>query len=227
MTRPLTLRSPLLRPLVLGLLALALSACGFHLRDALLLPNDLGPLRVVSPDPYSPLAQSLSEALARAGAVPAARGATSDIATLRVVSERWGNTPLSVDQFGRAQEYTLRYAVIFRLNRADGSDLVPQQAIELSRDYIFVPTNASGAEGEREILTKELRRDMVASILRRIDAASRAPAAGAAAAVGQPESGQPESDQPASEQPASEQPATPAPEQQATPAPEPVPAPTP
>jgi len=175
MTRP-SLRFPLLRPLVLVVLALALSACGFHLRDALLLPQDLGPLRVVSPDPYSPLAQSLSEALARAGAKPAAEGATGDVATLRVVSERWGNTPLSVDQFGRAQEYTLRYAVIFRLNRADGSDLVPQQAIELSRDYIFVPTNASGAEGEREILTKELRREMVASILRRIDAASRAPA---------------------------------------------------
>ena len=179
MTRPSTLRFPLLPPLVLVLLALALTACGFHLRDALMLPQDLGPLRVVSPDPYSPLAQSLSEALARAGAKPAVEGATGDVATLRVVSERWGNTPLSVDQFGRAQEYTLRYAVIFRLNRADGSDLVPQQAIELSRDYIFVPTNASGAEGEREILTKELRREMVASILRRIDAASRAPAVAA------------------------------------------------
>jgi LPS-assembly lipoprotein len=179
MTRLSTLRFPWLRPLVLVVLALALSACGFHLRDALLLPQDLGPLRVVSPDPYSPLAQSLSEALTRAGAKPAVEGATGDVATLRVVSERWGNTPLSVDQFGRAQEYTLRYAVIFRLNRADGSDLVPQQAIELSRDYIFVPTNASGAEGEREILTKELRREMVASILRRIDAASRAPAVAA------------------------------------------------
>jgi len=179
MTRLLTSRFPLLRPFVLVLLALALSACGFHLRDALVLPDDLGPLRVVSPDPYSPLAQSLSEALARAGATPAPEGAVADVATLRVVSERWGNTPLSVDQFGRAQEYTLRYAVIFRLNRADGSDLVPQQAIELSRDYISVPTNASGAEGEREILTKELRREMVASILRRIDAASRAPVAAA------------------------------------------------
>lgn len=199
MTRSLTLRFPLLRPLLLVLLVLALSACGFHLRDALLLPNDLGPLRVVSPDPYSPLAQSLSEALARAGAKAAAEGATEDVATLRVVSERWGNTPLSVDQFGRAQEYTLRYAVIFRLNRADGSDLVPQQAIELSRDYIYVPTNASGAEGEREILTKELRREMVASILRRIDAASRAPVTAEAATPAEP----------------------------AAPAPEPAPAPTP
>jgi LPS-assembly lipoprotein len=37
-------------------LVLALSACGFHLRDALQLPPDLGPLLVQAPDPYSPLA---------------------------------------------------------------------------------------------------------------------------------------------------------------------------
>ncbi|MEO6263494.1 MAG: LPS assembly lipoprotein LptE, partial [Luteimonas sp.] len=133
------------------------------------------PLRVVSPDPYSPLAQSLSEALTRAGATAAAEGVKDNVATLRVVSERWGNTPLSVDAFGRAQEYTLRYAVIFDLRRADGSDLVPQQAIELSRDYISVPTRSTGTEGEREILGRELRREMVASILRRIDAVSRLP----------------------------------------------------
>jgi LPS-assembly lipoprotein len=161
------------RGLVMAAILLTLSACGFHLRDALLLPPDLGPLRVVSPDPYSSLAESLSQALDRAGATPAPADAATDVATLRIVSERWASTPLSVDQNGRAQEYTLRYAVIFRLNRADGNDLVPQQVIELSRDYISVPTNSSGTEGEREILTRELRREMVASILRRIDAASR------------------------------------------------------
>jgi LPS-assembly lipoprotein len=175
------LRSPLLRGAVLVLLSLALSACGFHLRDALMLPSDLGPVRVVSPDPYSPLAQSLSKALARAGATPAAAGATDNMATLRIVSESWGNTPLSVDSLGRAQEYTLRYAVIFQLRRADDTDLVPLQTIELSRDYISVPTNSSGTQGEQEVLGRELRREMVASILRRIDAASRRPAAAARA----------------------------------------------
>ncbi len=157
-------------------LVLALSACGFHLRDALQLPPDLGPLRVQSPDPYSPLAESLSEALARAGAIPAAEGAT-EVATLRVLSEKWGNTPLSVDAFGRAQEYTLRYAVFFRLTRADGSILVPQQALELSRDYISSVRTTIGTDSEREILAKEMRREMVSSILRRIDAVARAPAA--------------------------------------------------
>lgn len=180
---------PLLRPLATVLLPLALGACGFQLRSALLLPDDLGPVRVVSSDPASQLGESLSQALARANAAPvaadAAAAATSaagaPVAVLRVVSERWATTPLSVDQFGRAQEYTLRYAVVFRLDRPDGTALVPLQAIELSRDYISSPVNVSGTQGEREILSREMRRDMVASILRRIDAASRAPVAGGAA----------------------------------------------
>src|SRR5690606_41807254 len=86
--------------------------------------------------------------------------AVSRTATLLVVSERWANTPISIDQFGRSQEYTLRYAVIFRLQRADGTDLVPQQAIELSRDYISVPPRSAGTESEREIITAVTRRAM-------------------------------------------------------------------
>ncbi|HVR81838.1 MAG TPA: LPS assembly lipoprotein LptE [Luteimonas sp.] len=158
-------------------LVLALSACGFHLRDALLLPPDLGPLRVQSRDPYSPLAESLSQALARAGATPAAEGVTAGVATLALISEKWGNTPLSVDAFGRAQEFTLRYAVDFRLTRADGSVMVPEQALELTRDYVSVATKSAGTDSEREILANDLRREMVSAILRRIDAVSRTPAA--------------------------------------------------
>ncbi|HTM21894.1 MAG TPA: hypothetical protein VL172_15340, partial [Kofleriaceae bacterium] len=52
-------------------LALALSACGFHARTHLVLPEKLGPTTVVSTDPYSPLAEELANALDRAG-VPAA-----------------------------------------------------------------------------------------------------------------------------------------------------------
>jgi Rare lipoprotein B len=151
---------------------LLLAGCGFHLRDALLLPPDLGPVRVQSADPNGPLAQQLQQFLQRAGASMAAPDA-AEAASLQIVSERWGDTPISVDQFGRSQEFTLRYAVVFDLRRADGSDLVPQQAIELTRDYVSVPTSSAGTEGEREILVREMRREMVSSILRRIDAVSR------------------------------------------------------
>lgn len=152
---------------------LLLSACGFHLREALVLPPDMGQVRVTARDPYSPLTQSLERALDRAGASVAESDAEGRLATLAIRSEHWASTPLSIDQFGRAQEYTLRYAVVFALTDANGDEIVPQQAVELSRDYISVPTDSTGTDTERELLGRELQREMTASILRRIDAATR------------------------------------------------------
>jgi len=167
------------RPLLVIFLALGLSACGFQLRNALTLPPDLGPVKVVSVDPLSPLADSLAQALTRAGAVPAT--ATTEQATvLDLQAERWGDTPISVDALGRGQEFSLRYAVVFELRKGDGTRLVPQQTIELSRDYIAIPTESTGTEGEREILVREMRREMTASVLRRIDAVTRRGAGGQA-----------------------------------------------
>src|SRR3546814_1528076 len=114
------------RLIAILVLALGLTACGFHLRGALTLPPDLGPVRVIAKDPYSPLAESLSVALEQAGATPAAEDAADNVATLRIHLEKWGSTPISIDQFGRAQEYTLRYAVVFSLDKADGSNVVPR-----------------------------------------------------------------------------------------------------
>lgn len=164
-------------------LVLALSACGFHLRNALVLPADMEPVRVVSVDRYSPLADSLQQAMVRAGAT-AATEETQDATVLDLVAEQWGDRPISLDELGRAQEFSLRYAVTFELRRSDGTILVPRQTIELARDYVSNPVQAIGTEGEREILQGEMRREMVASVLRRLDAVARR--AGATSTVAPP-----------------------------------------
>ena len=165
-----------LLPLLLASLVLALPACGFHLRAPLQLPPELASVQIVSRNPYSPLAQSLTRSLERAGLhVPERRG--EGVAVLRILSERWDSQAISVDQFGRGQEYSLRYAAVFRLDDADGNELVPEQVIELSREYVSLPNNATGSESEREMLARELERDMAAAVLRRIDAVTRAGAA--------------------------------------------------
>lgn len=157
----------------LAIACLFLSACGFQLRDALVLPAGLEDVRITARDPYSALAQSLERALVRAGATVVPSDNRRRVATLNIVSERWASRPLSIDQFGRAQEYTLLYAVVFSLVDANGDELVPQQAVEMSREYISSPTESTGTDTERELLTREMQREMTSSILRRIDAASR------------------------------------------------------
>jgi LPS-assembly lipoprotein len=161
----------MIRPALIALLALALTACGFHLRDELVLPPELGAVHVRSTDRYSPLASSLENGIRRAGVAisPTPKGS----AVLDILSERWGDTPISVDQLGRAQEFSLRYAVIFELKRTDGTKAVQRQTIELSRDYISNPVNTIGTEGERDVLARELRREMATSVLRRIGAVLR------------------------------------------------------
>lgn len=155
-------------------LVLLLAGCGFHLRNALTLPPDIGPVRVVSPDPYSPLAESLAQALTRAGAAaPADASAVEGVASLEIISEQWGDTPIALDQYGRAQEFSLRYATQFALRDGKGNDVLAPQVIELSRDYVAPAVDSRGKASERELLSRELRRDMTAAILRRIDAASR------------------------------------------------------
>lgn len=186
---------PMIRPALSVLLVLALAGCGFHLRDKLALPEDTPPVQVVSTTPFSELVTILERNLRNAGATVAPReqakpaeGSVAStepppkMARLDVLSERWGDLPIAIDEQGRAQEFSLRYATIFTFRLADGTVLVPQQVVELSRDYVSPPEDATGTSTEREILADELRREMAASIMRRIDSVVRANLAREAAA---------------------------------------------
>ncbi len=161
------------RILLALLIAIGLAGCGFHMRNKLMLPADTAAVKVVSSAPYSELAKLLRRSLLASGATLADDDSTLPASQLQVLSERWGDLPIAIDAQGRAQEYSLRYAVIFIFRREDGSELVPQQVIELSRDYVSPPTDATGTTTEREILADELRREMSASIIRRIDSVVR------------------------------------------------------
>ena len=176
----------LVRTVVSVALLSGLMACGFQPRKALQLPSDVGPVTVLSKDPNSRLADALERRLLAAGmqvkdaepgtAVnpdPRKPVDTSGTGVLDIVTERWGDLPISLDSLGRAQELSLRYAVVFEVRDPDGNVVVPQQTIELARDYVASPTNSIGTEGEREVLVKEMQREMVNSILLRIDTVVR------------------------------------------------------
>jgi LPS-assembly lipoprotein len=162
----------------IALAAALLTGCGFHLRNALNLPENLGPVRVLASRSLQParrVAGRRAQARRRAGRP--GRRADRDVATLQVMSEQWADTPISHDQFGRAQEFSLRYAVIFSMRAPMAASAVPQQAVELARDYLAPAVDSIGKASERELLVRELQRDMAAAILRRVDAASKPAAA--------------------------------------------------
>jgi LPS-assembly lipoprotein len=152
--------------------ALALAGCGFHPRAELALPPDLGPVKVVTSDPYSPLGDSLSRALTRAGAQPAT-ATDVKVATLRVVSATWSEGPLSVDAFAHVREYIITYTVKFSFTDADNADINPLQEIKLQRDFTYDDSHALGSSEEQSTIREEMQRDMSASIIRSVGIALR------------------------------------------------------
>ena len=151
------------------LASLLLSACGFHLREQIVLPAPLQRVSLEFADPLTPLRRDLAAALKRAGAEVVATG-TEGVGVIRVPVDTMLTEPLTVSDAARVQEYIVRYRVELEILDAAGKVLLPRGTIELTRDYSFDETQALGAAAEDELLREELQREMVQQILRRIQA---------------------------------------------------------
>ncbi len=162
-----------LRPFVPIVLALMLGACGFHLRKEADLPASMRRVYISITDPNSALAKDLAKALPRSGAQVVDK-IDDGVAVMKIGANAFSTDVLSVSGTARASEYALRYHVEFDIENAAGTALVPKQTIELSRDFTFDASQALGVAAETDLLTKELERDMVQTILRRLEALARA-----------------------------------------------------
>ena len=150
-----------------SVLLLGLTACGFHPRGSYPISESVGAIRVANNDSYSPLTDGLQTAVDRANASKTVAGAGAAI--LKVHAEKWTNAPLSIDASAQVREYITRYRVDFDLTAADGTVLLEKQSIELSREYTYDINVAIGNPAEQEVIQRELRRDMQAAIIRRVD----------------------------------------------------------
>jgi LPS-assembly lipoprotein len=159
-----------LRPLiVIAALALPLAACGFHLRREAQLPASMQRVHIEIADASGPLAKGLANALPRSGA-QVVDAAGPDVSLLKVTANTISTDVLSVGGNARANEYALHYHVEFEVLDAAGATILPKQAIELSRDFTFDASQSLGVAAQTDLLTKELQRDMVQSMLRRLEA---------------------------------------------------------
>ncbi len=145
--------------------ALVLTGCGFQLRGDHDLPPGLRTLRLDVADPFSPLERDLAAALERSGATITRRAGTPRVL---IPVNALATQVQSIGDAARVTEYVVRYRVEVQVLAADGSELLPRTVLELDRDFAYDETQALGAAAEEELLRKELQREMVREILRRI-----------------------------------------------------------
>lgn len=163
-------RLPFLVPVLASLLVVG---CGFHLRKEAVLPASMQRVFIEIADPGSALARDLARALPRAG-VTVVPQAGPGVAVLAVPVNTTRTDVLTVGSTARANEYTVRHHVEFAVRDADGKVVVPLQSIDLTREFTFDSTQALGVSAEIDLLTRELEREMVQAILRRVEVVAEA-----------------------------------------------------
>lgn len=153
------------RWLLVLLLPLVLSACGFHLAGNYLLSDSMKTLYVNAPDPYSALAREVKQTLKEGGVklipIPDPR-----YATLNLKSDNLERRTLSLYPDGQVAEYRLNYVVTAEVLRKDRPTQTIQ--VQVSRDYLDDPRLALGKSREMEELLSEMHSEAAGQVLRQL-----------------------------------------------------------
>lgn len=157
------------RGLLAGMLAMLLTACGFHLRGSLDLPPSLRPVYIDAGN-----APALADALGRlldGHGIERSQGPARAGAVIRLDARRDARI-LSVDSQGRAREYLLRYRVDVGYRLGQGGEKV--YPLSLRRNLVFDPESVLGVSNERDTLYHDMERDAADRILLQLQALAAA-----------------------------------------------------
>jgi LPS-assembly lipoprotein len=150
---------------------LALSACGFHLRENANLPPSMQRVHLTVSG-GGELQRHLTRALETSG-VTVEDNSGAGIAELRVPVAAFSSDTLSAGGYVRITEYAVRYQVQFDVSDPEGRTLVPHQRIDMSREYSYDATNTVGNASQVQEIQRSLNDDMVQAILFRLQAAAK------------------------------------------------------
>ncbi len=156
------------RAIAIALLTLALTACGFHLRQSAVLPPGMQKVHVsVSGD--ADLADQLERELVQAGATVVGHSGPG-VAGLKVQA-RFSTRALTVSSYARVREFSVNYSSDFLAVAADGKPLLKRQHIDMQREFTYDRTQALGTATREDQIRASLVTDMARAILRHLQAA--------------------------------------------------------
>ena len=151
--------------LLLSMLILLLSGCGFHLRNAQPLPEHLNPLYIQGLEQYDQLNRTLRDTFLSAD-VRLIRNKSEAASILTVRDHGQSRQVTTVDSRGKATEYTLTRKLTVKLTNRDGKVLMDERTVGVQRDWIDVGKDGLAGRVEESQLQQNMRRDLSLSILR-------------------------------------------------------------
>ena len=150
--------------------ALALAACGFHLRgEATFAFQTVYVNAAGAPTVGAGLRRALA-ATGNARVVDDPKNAQVIVDFLFVADDK---EVLTISGSGAVREYLLIKRVQFRLHDADGNDWLPVGEIALRRTYSFSESEVLARNTQEQRLLAEMQTDAVAQLVRRLQAAKK------------------------------------------------------
>jgi len=156
--------------LVIGI-SMLLGGCGFQMRGDWQLPPTMK--QTVMSGGNQVLYDNLQREFLAASASLTRPQGNIQTAHLSILQSQMDRRVLSIDNQGKVIEYEIYYLLRFKLLDENGNQIVPEQQINMTRDFPFAATAVIGASQEEALQRKDMYRDMAQQIMRRIQAQSR------------------------------------------------------
>jgi LPS-assembly lipoprotein len=156
-----------IKTLVLTLIVLLTASCGWQLRNAQIVPENLGSLHLASNDPHSALIIELTRSLELYGVDVVASAADASYSVVIVDFRRTRRTS-TINPSARVAEYQLNEDVDFLIVDSNGSQLVPLSTSSVERVYEFNEQDVLSSDNEERLVKSNMREEIVRQMLNRL-----------------------------------------------------------
>jgi LPS-assembly lipoprotein len=142
---------------------LFISACGYHLRTGMTLPEGLNKVYLLQGS--EPLRKSFKKMLRMINGNLVESGEDADL-IVRILSEKMDSRVLSLNNTGRVNEVELVYNLSFILLDQDGEELKEEQSVEIRKEYFNDQGDILAANNEADTIRKEMYDEAVMAVAR-------------------------------------------------------------
>jgi len=148
-------------------LVVSLSACGWHLRGSIALPDNIESVYIDNQASSDLLADELTNLLETNGVTLSESAADADL-MITLISFKESRRVNSVNSNTIVREYELLSEAEYEIKNSTGATILEPNVSQLSRIYSFDQNAVVSATEEERIIQRELRLELAQQIVRRL-----------------------------------------------------------
>ncbi len=156
-----------LQKLLLAVIVVLLSACGWQLRDAQVVPKSIGSLHIATQAADNIFVSELTRALDVYGVDVVSSAAEANYAVV-IVDFRENRRISTLNASARAAEYQLNEDVDFLITDPAGTPLTSLLTASVERSYEIEESDILSSDNEERQVRVEMREEIVRQILNRL-----------------------------------------------------------